>query len=206
MWPVSEWFLTGHQRSVDTAIEIADTTSSVARQDHIAADPTSPGRFNEEITRVMPDLIKQATDTGETIEFRLGGWPLGMYLILSLWSFYSIFHPSNWMILFRWSWLSALWCLAFLVVILRHVEWSPFYVGPTIKLTNSAISGRGGWGHRPWQLNLDQVERVDCGRNGVFIYKKGRHSWDVPYCQPGPFNTSCRTIVRCVEARLNKCQ
>jgi hypothetical protein len=154
----------------------------------------------------MPNLVKRATDTEETIEFRLGGWPLGMILVLLLWSLYSIVHPSSWMILFRWPWLSAFWCIAFLIVILRHVGWSPLYIGPTIKLTNSAISGRGGWGRGPWQLNLDQVDRVDCGRNGIFIYKKGRHSWDVPYSQPGPFNTSCRTVARCIEARLNKRQ
>jgi hypothetical protein len=110
------------------------------------------------------------------------------------------------MILFRWPWLSAFWCLMLLIVILRNMEWSPIYVGPTIKLTSSAISGRGGWGRDPWQLSLDQVDRVDWGRNGIFIYKKGRHSWDAPYCQPGPFNASCPTIVRCIEARLNKRQ
>lgn len=160
----------------------------------------------EDIIRVMSNLVQRATDTEETIEFSLGGWPLGLNLVLLLWSLYSIFHPSNWMILFRWPWLSTFWCLGFLLGILRNVKWSPLYVGPTLKLTNSALSGRGGWGREPWQLTLDQVDRIDRGPNGIFVYKKGRHSWDVPYSQPGPFNASCSTIVRCIEARLNKLQ
>jgi hypothetical protein len=154
----------------------------------------------------MPNLVKRATDTDETIEFGLGGWPLGGNFVLLIWSLYSVFHPSNWMILFHWSWLSAFWCFTFLIVILRNVKWSPLYIGPTIKLTNSAISGRGGWAQEPWQLTLDQIDRVDWGRNGIFIYRKGRHTWDVPYRQPGPFNASGSTIVRCIEARLNKRQ
>lgn len=162
--------------------------------------------MQREITRVMPNLVKRATDTEDTIEFRLGGWPLGINLVLLLWSLYSIFDPSNWIILFRWPWLSALWCFALLIGILRHMEWSPLYIGSAIILTNSAISGRGGWGRGPWQLNLDQVDRVDEGRNGIFIYEKGRHSWDIPYRQPGPFNASMSTIVRCIEARLDKRQ
>lgn len=160
----------------------------------------------EDIIRVMSNLVQRATDAEETIEFSLGGWPLGLNLVLLLWSLYSIFHPSNWMILFRWPWLSTFWCLGFLIGILRNVKWSPLYVGPTLKLTNSALSGRGGWGREPWQLTLDQVDRIDRGPNGILVYKKGRHSWDVPYSQPGPFNASCSTIVRCIEARLNKHQ
>lgn len=143
-------------------------------------------------------LIKRASELNDTIEFSLKGRSLaisiGFFLLLA----YFIVHPSKWLILFHWPWLSAL--LAFLVLagILRNVSWSPFYIGPTITLTSTDVKGRGGWGHERWHVQWSELDRIESGRNGLFIYKKGLKSWDVPYCQPGAVS---RTIVRCINER-----
>ena len=148
-------------------------------------------------------LIKRAADLNETIEFSLGGWRQALLLGFFGWAAFSVVYPSNLVILFHWWWLSVFWAIAFLAVILRHSRWSPFFVGPSIRMDRDGISGRGGWGHKKWLLAWSKVDRVDWGRNGIFIYRKGMNNWELPYRQVGPFNVSGSTLVRCINERLN---
>lgn len=147
-------------------------------------------------------LLSRAENLNETIEVGLGGWPQALTYGILFWCVYSTAYPSNWLIIFRWPLLSALWSVVMAISILRYSRWSPFYVGPTMLLTSTSILGRGGWTHKKWELTWDQLDHVDWGRNGIFIYRKGLNKWESPYCQVGPFNVSPATLVFCINSRL----
>lgn len=151
-------------------------------------------------------LLERAENLDETIEFLLGGWSLLLNVGLFIWAVICIFYPSNWVVFFHWKLSSAFFAVILLVGMLRHLSWSPFFVGATITMTSSSISGIGGWGHERWSITWDELDRVEWGRFGVVIFKKGLKNWESPILQLGFYNVSLWVVVRCIRERLSAYQ
>jgi hypothetical protein len=147
----------------------------------------------------MRTLHQRITSPNDTVEIGLTDRGLVFNAILFLGALYFAAYPSNYLILFHWRWLSGIWAILVLVYVMRHASWSPFYSGPTLTLTSLSISGPGGWGHPSWEVTWDEVEKIDWGRNGLCIYKKGRKSWEGPILQVG---IGGRALVRRLNERL----
>lgn len=133
----------------------------------------------------MKTLRQRIASPDEAVELSLSGRGLVLHAALFLGALYFVAYPSDYFILFHWRWLSGIWAALVLVSLLRHVPWSPFYIGPTLTLTSSHISGPGGWGHSSWTVTWDEIEKIDWGRYGLFIYKKGRRNGEGPILQVG---------------------
>lgn len=148
-------------------------------------------------------LLERAANLDETIEFSLGGWSLLFNVGLLIWAVICIFYPSNWLVFFHWSLSATFFAVILLTGMLRHLSWSPFFVGATITMTSSAISGIGGWGHERWSITWGELDRVEWGRFGVVIFKKGLKSLESPIRQRGFYNMPLGMVVRCIRERLS---
>ena len=150
----------------------------------------------------IPKWKARAADTNETIEFELGRLGALMLLVFVAIPIAYVFYPSNYIIFFHWPWVSGLIAFALLMSLLRESRWSPFYAGAPLTVSPSGVAGRGGWLGDDWSLNWDQIDYVDWGRYGLFFYKKGRNSWDVPYRQSGPLGVGYPAAASYINARL----
>ncbi|MBK5554225.1 hypothetical protein RHM58_29375 [Pseudomonas sp. 10S4] len=145
-------------------------------------------------------LLDRVADPHESIEFSLRGRGLLLGIAFLSIPLYFIFYPSNWLILFHWSWLSACWALVVLLSILRNIKWSPIYAGPILIVDTEGISGRGGVFDSAWKVSWDQIEKFEWGRNGLFLYKKNMKNWEVPIRQGG---VGGPRLVQALNARLS---
>jgi hypothetical protein len=145
-------------------------------------------------------FLDRVADPNENIEFYVHGRGLLVGIVVLFVPFYFIFYPSNWFILFHWSWLSACWAFLVLFSILRNVKWSPIYAGPILIVDAEGISGRGGVLDSNWKVSWDQIEKFEWGRYGLVLYKKNMNVWDVPIRQGG---IGGPLLVRALNARLS---
>jgi hypothetical protein len=135
------------------------------------------------------------------VEFSLGRWPGLVTWIIFGWSLTCVVYPSIGVTIFKWPLVSGALAALFAAVILRNSSWSPFYLGPTLRLDATGVSGRGGWFQPPWHVSWPQVDRAEWGRNGVFVYRNDVESWRRPCMQVGPFGYWQWTIADMINAR-----
>jgi hypothetical protein len=128
-------------------------------------------------------ILDRVEDPGELVEFTVEGRGLWLGIGMMLGAAYFAVYPPIWAHLVRW--LSAAFFVAMMASALRNVRWSPLFAGPLLTLSPNEISGRGGLGQAAWHLNWNEVDRVEWGRNGLFVYRTGAASWQRPYRQGG---------------------
>ncbi|NWB96909.1 hypothetical protein HX882_13485 [Pseudomonas gingeri] len=145
-------------------------------------------------------FLDRVADPHEEVEFYLQGRSLVLSVVLFLVPLYFVFYPSHWILFFHWSWSSAFCAVVVLSIILHNVKWSPIYAGPVLVLDAEGVSGRGGFVDPSWTISWDQIEKFDCGRNGLILYKKHMKVWEVPLHQGG---VGGRQLVRALTKRLD---
>jgi hypothetical protein len=128
-------------------------------------------------------LLDRVEDPSETVDITVEGRGLWLGLVLLCGACYLVMRPPASASAVRW--LAAIVCLALLSSLLRDVRGSPFFAGPLLKLTPVGISGRGSFVQAPWHLDWDQVDHVEWGRNGLFVYRVDAEKWRNPCRQGG---------------------
>jgi hypothetical protein len=145
--------------------------------------------------------MESPSSGSEPVEFNLARWPSFVLWFLFVWSVACVFYLSNWGIPFRWPVVSALIAISLAIAILRNSPWSPFYLGPTLRVDSTRICGPGGWFHPAWRVTWSQFARAEAGRNGIFIYRNDVEPWREPLMQVGPFNYAGGSIVKIINRR-----
>ena len=128
-------------------------------------------------------LLDRVEDPSETVEFTVEGRGLWLSVVLLFGACGLVVWPPASAPVVRW--VAVVLTTALLSSLLREVRWSPFFAGPLLKLTPDGISGRGSFAQAPWHLDWDQVDRVEWGQHGLFVYRVDAAEWQVPYRQGG---------------------
>jgi len=145
------------------------------------------------------NTLERIADPDETVVPAFEGRALiPAVLLLAALAYFEV-HPSNWLVLFHWRWLTAIQIAFVVFACLRALRWSPIYAGPTIVFGTEDVAGRGEWSQAPWRVRWDEIDHFESGRGALKIFRKGTPSWQSPILQRGVGSPS---LVRQLHERM----